>query len=277
MPGKLRCLAVGSGKGGVGKTMLTVGLSYSLSEMGYHVLLMDADLGLANVDLQMGIDPTYTMQDVIYGNRALEDTIVSVKGGPDVLASASGSPELVDMGHARREMFVNELIQFAGSYDFLLIDAGAGIGKGVTTFLGAVPEVLVVVANEPTSIMDAYSLIKVLRQSPKPPVIMLMINMVRSLEEGELLAARLNAITEKFLNVKLPIAGIVLHDNVVGDAIRRRLSPHVYAPGSVPVKCIKDVARFLLSSACYHRAGGQLQRNLFDQLVGVGMGEEVTA
>lgn len=278
VPAKLRCLAVGSGKGGVGKTMISVGLSYSLTEMGYHVLLMDADLGLANVDLQMGIDPVYTMQDVIYGNCSLEDAVVQVKGGPDVLAAASGSPELVDMGNARREMFVNELIQFAGAYDFLMIDAGAGIGKGVTTFLGAVPEVMVVVANEPTSIMDAYSLIKVLRQGPNPPVIMLLINMVRSLEEGELLAERLNTITGKFLNVQLPVAGIILHDDVVGHAIRRRLSPHVYAPGSAPVKCIRELARFLASSASYHRAGGQLQRNMFDKLAAVGMGEkEVTA
>jgi flagellar biosynthesis protein FlhG len=273
VPQNLRCVAVGSGKGGVGKTMISIGLGYSLSRLGYRVLLLDADLGLANVDLQMGLEPVYTMQDVIYGNCSMDDAVVSVEKGPDVLAAASGAPEMADMGNARREMFVGQLMRFAAEYDFLLIDAGAGIGKGVTTFLAAAPEVLVIVANEPTSIMDAYSLIKVLRQQPKPPVIMLTINMVRSFEEGELLAARLNAITGKFLNTKLPVAGVVLDDDQVGDSIRRRQPLHVCAAGSVPVQCLRELARFLVSGESYHRAGGHLGKPFFDQLAGIGMQE----
>jgi flagellar biosynthesis protein FlhG len=273
--GSLRCIAIGSGKGGVGKTMVSIGLAYGLAKRGYRVLLMDADLGLANVDLQMGLDPTYTMQDVIFGACTLEEAVVPVENGPDVLAASSGSQEMVDMGDARRALFVEELVRFAGQYDYFLIDVGAGIGRQVTTFLAAAPEVLVVVANEPTSIMDAYSLIKVLRGRPNPPVVMMVLNMVRSLEEGDLLASRLNAITERFLGVKIPVAGVVTFDPLVSDSIRRRTPVSVRAARSAPAQCLEDLARFIVSGASYHRAGGQLKKTFFNQLTDMGMGKEL--
>ena len=155
------------------------------------MLILDADLGLANVDIQMGLEPTRTLQDVVFSNCSLEDAVVHVPNGPDVLPSSSGTPEMADMGNARRQMLADDLLRFAANYDFLLIDTGAGIGKGVTTFLAAAPEVLIVVANEPTSIMDAYSLIKVLHRATPCPRIRIVANMVRSLEEGERLAERL--------------------------------------------------------------------------------------
>jgi len=246
-PLRLRCLAVGSGKGGVGKTMISIGLACCLARMKYRVLLMDADLGLANVDLQMGINPIFTLQDIVYGSCTPEEAVVSVPDGPDVLAAASGAPELADMGSARRQMLVEELMRFASRYDYLVIDVGAGIGAGVTSFLAAAPEVLVVVANEPTSIMDAYSLIKVLRQATDPPSISLMINMVRSLEEGELLAQRINVITKKFLSTELPVAGIVMYDTLVGDSIRARQPLIHYAGQSAPAKCLDETARSIIS------------------------------
>ncbi len=272
-PGRLRCLAVGSGKGGVGKTMLSAGLSTSLARLGHKVLVLDADLGLANLDLQLGIDPAYTLQDVIFGTCTLEQAVVPVEENLWALAAASGSPEMVDMGDARRQAFVDSLMRFAGQYDFLVIDSAAGIGRGVTTFLGAAPEVLAVVANEPTSIMDAYSLIKVLRQSPQPPEIMMVVNMVRSLDEGELLASRLNGITRRFLNVDIPVAGIIIYDAVVGDAIRARNSVVTYAPQSGPAHCLMDLARFI-SSGSRAKARGSLQKPFFDKLAEIGLNPE---
>jgi flagellar biosynthesis protein FlhG len=274
LPGRLRCIAVGSGKGGVGKTMLSVGLSTSLARMNHKVLVLDADVGLANVDLQMGIDPTYTLQDVIFGSCRMEDAVIHVENGLSVLAAAAGSPELVDMGDARRQMFVSELIRFASQYDFLVIDSSAGIGRGVTTFLSAAPEVLVVVANEPTSLMDAYSLIKVLRQNPNPPEIMMVVNMVKSLDEGELLASRLNGITKRFLGVDIPVAGIIVHDSVVGDAIRARKSIVNYASKSGPSQCLQELAQFIAAGECYARARGRLQKPFFDRLAEIGMNPE---
>ncbi len=267
---RLRCIAVGSGKGGVGKTMLSVGLASCIARLKYRVLILDADLGLANVDLQIGVEPQFTLQDVVHGSCTLEDAVVSVPDGPDVLAAASGAPELVDMGGARRQMLVDDLVRFASRYDYLIVDVGAGIGAGVTAFLAAAPEVLVVVANEPTAIMDAYALIKVLRQSAAHSSLMLVMNMVQSLDEGERLAQKLNAITKKFLQIELPVAGVIIYDPVVGDCIRARQPLIRYAGQSAPAKCIDDLARFLLSDMTRARAGKHSGTDLFDKLTEVG-------
>ena len=274
IPGRLRCIAIGSGKGGVGKTMISIGLATTLARMHYRVLLLDADLGLANVDLQMGFDPTFTLQDVIFGNCSLPDAIVHIGEGLSVLAASSGAQEMVDMGNARRQVFVEELMRFAGSYDYLIIDAAAGIGREVTTFLSATPEVLVVVANEPTSVMDAYSLIKVLRQHEHPPEIMMIVNSVRSIEEGELLAARLNTITKKFLNYAVPMAGVVIYDPVVGDAIRARRPVVHYAPKSAPAHCLSDLAKCVAGRESRMRVKGRLDKPLFDKIADIGLKTE---
>jgi len=240
---RLRCIAIGSGKGGVGKTMISIGLACSLARMKFRTLLVDADLGLANVDLQMGLEPKFTIQDVIFGNTRIEDAVITSPDGPDVLAASSGMTEMADMGQARQQMLADDLITFARQYDFLIIDVGAGIGRNVTTFLTAAPEVGVVVANEPTSIMDAYSLIKVLRQNSSPPAISLIVNMVHSLDEGRLLSSRLNAITEKFLGFSARLAGVVTYDRTVGDAIRARTPVLTFAAGSAVTTCLNDIAR----------------------------------
>ncbi len=267
---RFRCLAVGSGKGGVGKTMVSIGVACWLARLKYNVLLIDADIGLANVDLQMGVDPVFTLQDVVYGNCPIEEAVMATPHGPDLLAAASGAPELVEMGGARREMLVGELMRFASRYDFLIIDGAAGIGNSITDFLAAAPEVLVVVANEPTSIMDAYSLIKVLRQRASPPALKLVINMVRTLDEGELLARRLNDITEKFLQLPIPVAGIVTYDQIVGDAIRARQPLVSYAIRSAPAKCLADVTKFLLTSDRFGRDGQPDKASFFERLAALG-------
>lgn len=267
---QLRCMAIGSGKGGVGKTVCSVGLSTALTRMGYRVLLFDADLGLANVDLQIGANPVFTLQDVVYGNCALERAVVSVPNGPDILAASSGSREMVAMGEARRDLLVDQLIKYAASYDYLIIDTEAGIGSGAITFLSAVPQVGVVVANEPTSIMDAYALIKILYESPNPPEIRLIINQVRDIEEGKVLAERLNGIARRFLGRSLEVAGIITHDLVVGDAIRARRSVVTYAPKSGPAQCLQALARTVSANVQAREHGKALNRDVFDRLTGMG-------
>lgn len=270
MPSRLRCIAVGSGKGGVGKTMVSIGLSCALARWKYNVLIIDADLGLANVDLQLGVEPLYTLQDVVFGSCPVEEAVISTPYGPDLLASSSGAPEMVNMGGARREMLVNELMRFAGKYDYLIIDGAAGIGQSIVSFFSAAPEVAVVVANEPTSIMDAYSLIKVLRQNPQPPALRLVLNMVRTLGEGEQLAARLNLITRKFLGIEIPVAGVVPHDFAVGNAIRARKPVSAYAPGSVPARCLEDLARFFTKEGGLRKGDVPDGRVFFEKLAEIG-------
>jgi flagellar biosynthesis protein FlhG len=249
IPARLRCLAVGSGKGGVGKTAISVGLSYALAKMGHRVLLIDADLGLANIDLQIGINPTHTLQDVVFGNCSLAEAVVEQSDGPDVLPSSSGTADMVEMGAARRQLFVEELIRFAAGYEYLIIDTAAGIGDSITAFMRAVPEVIVVVANEPTSIMDAYSLIKVLLTQETPPNVAIVTNMTRSLDEGATLAEHLNNIVERFLNVRLPVAGCVPFDEHVRDAIRHRRPTLLHAPNCAAAFCMQEIAQHVATSS----------------------------
>jgi len=270
VPRQLRCLAIGSGKGGVGKTVVSVGISVALAEMGYRVLLFDADLGLANVDLQIGVDPVYTLQDVVYGNCPLAQAVVSVPHGPDVLAASSGAQEMATIGESRREMLANDLIAFSADYDYLVIDTEAGIGPGAISFLLAMPQVNVVVANEPTSVLDAYSLIKILSSSPMPPEIRLVINSVRDEEEGTRLAARLNETAQRFLGRTFEVAGIILHDFVVGDSIRARRSVLHFAPKSAPAICIRNLARTIVSANKARHHGKPMDRNAFGNLAGIG-------
>jgi flagellar biosynthesis protein FlhG len=276
-PGRLHCIAIGSGKGGVGKTALCVNLSYCLARMNRKVLLLDADLGLANVDIQMGIEPARTLQDVVFGHCAIEEAVVHIPDGPDILPSSSGTPEMADMGNARRQLLSEELLRFAAHYDFLLIDTGAGIGKGVTTFLASAPEVLVVVANEPTSIMDAYSLIKVLHRERPCPRIRIVANMVRSLEEGERLAERLQGITQRFLGMDLPLAGSIPFDQSLRDAIRTRRPLINLAPGCAAIQCVEDLARSLIADRRGARMDPAASTNLFSKLVDVAVKTEGTA
>ena len=276
VPRHLRCLAVGSGKGGVGKTVVSVGLATALADKGYKVLLFDADLGLANVDLQIGIEPVFTLQDVIYGNCPLAKAVVSVPNGPDVLAAASGIQEMVTMSEGRREMLVNELISFSASYDYLIIDTEAGIGPGAIAFLRSMPQVYVVVTNEPTSVMDAYSLIKILREKTGLPVpeVQLVINSVQSMAEGRELAVRLNRIAEQFLGCHLSVAGIIQHDLVVRDAIRARRSVLHYAPNSAPAKGLRELAGFVGQSNRFREGDRGIDRASFEHLTRIGTAGE---
>jgi flagellar biosynthesis protein FlhG len=270
VPRRLRCLAVGSGKGGVGKTVVSVGLSTVLVEMGYRVLLLDADLGLANVDLQIGIDPAYTLQDVVYGDCPLARAVMSVPGGPDILAASSGAQEMVSMGESRRDMLVDELITFSAGYDFLIIDTEAGIGPGAITFLAGMPQVNIVVANEPTSVMDAYALIKILSRQPVAPDIRLVINSVRSEEEGRRLAARLNETAARFIGRTFETAGLILYDSVVGDAIRARKSVVRYAPQSAPSIGLRKLARTIVASGKVRDSGQPMNRGVFSNMASLG-------
>jgi flagellar biosynthesis protein FlhG len=176
---------------------------------------------------------------------------------------------MADLGAARQQMLVDELISFARQYEFMIVDVGAGIGNSVTSFLASVPEVAVVVANEPTSIMDAYSLIKVLSQQPTPPNLSLIVNMVHSLDEGQLLASRLNTITERFLGFTIRTAGIVMYDRLVGDAIRARTPTLRYAESSAVSHCIREIAREI-AYKYPARARLRSERSFFGSLTGVG-------
>ena len=242
-----RCIAVGSGKGGVGKTAVSIGLSLAFTELGKKVLLFDGDMGLANVDLQMGLVADYTLQDVVFGQCTFEQACQHVENGPDVLVSASGSPELADLTPARRKLFIEDLFRFASRYDIFLVDTGAGIGGNTTDFLAACPEVLVVLTNEPTSLMDAYALIKTLHLRGQGQTLGVIVNMVDSIDEGEEMFAKLDTIARQFIGAKLTLEGVIVYDRRVSEAIRNQRSIVRYAANGAVAQCLRDLAGRLLA------------------------------
>ncbi len=258
--GSNRCIAVGSGKGGVGKTVVSVGLSLALSEAGHKVLLFDGDMGLANVDLQMGLIPEFTVQDVIFGHATMSQACLHVEGGPDVLVSASGAPELVDLSPARRRLFIEDLFRFAASYEYFLIDTGAGIGGGSTDFLAACPEVLVVLTNEPTSLMDAYAVIKTLHVKGASKGLGVVVNMVDSLDEGEMVFDRLNGIAQQFLGLTLTLEGVLVYDRRVSEAIRHQESIVRYASGGAAAQCLRALSRKIVMRPRVMKPSPDLER-----------------
>ncbi len=265
-----RCITIASGKGGVGKTFVSVNLGLALARTGAKVLVFDADLGLANADIQMGVDPEYTIQDVIYGNCSIGDAIVQVDKNLSLLASSSGSVEMVEIGSARRQMFVEDLVRAASAYDYLLIDVAAGIGPNISSFVNASSELLVVLANEPTSIMDAYSLLKLAYKATPSSSIMTVMNMVVSIDEGEALSQRLAGITKRFLGVEFPCAGIVVFDHMVGNSIRARNPIVRYAPGTGPAQCIRELAAATIRKGGMSSAVRGINPEMFERLADMG-------
>ena len=173
---KARCLAVISGKGGVGKTFITANLAASLSSMGRRILAVDADLGLANLDVVLGIDPQFTIQDVFQGNRSLDDVLIHTAQGFDLLPAASALPEGAAFTETLAENITSILSSLKHNYDIILFDAGAGVGDVVLFFAGLAHEILLVATPEPTSIIDVYATIKIISQLHKRNDFLLIVN-----------------------------------------------------------------------------------------------------
>ncbi|MFQ5828958.1 MAG: P-loop NTPase [Candidatus Methylomirabilia bacterium] len=217
--GSCRTIAVTSGKGGVGKSSLAANLALVLARQGYRVLLLDGDLGLANLSIILNLVPRQDLEDVVRGRCRLEDTLLSGPHGLRLIPAASGVPSLVEMGPEERGKLVEALGRLGEGADFLLIDTGAGIFSTVTTLIGMAERALVVTTHEPTALSDTYSLIKVCRHRARHARLELLVNMTRSLAQGRETHLRLARLTERFLAYSLPLAGVIPWDDSVGKAV----------------------------------------------------------
>ncbi len=217
---RARVIAVCSGKGGVGKTNIVVNLGLILARQGQRTLIFDADLGLANVDILMGLVPGYTIAEVITGQRELAEVVVRGPGGLLLIPGASGIQELADLHPAARDRLIGDLEALAREVDVILVDSGAGISQTVVTFAAAAGEAIVVATPEPTSITDAYGLIKGLQRLRVR--VNLLVNRAINLAEGRQTAQRLQGACRRFLQLELPLLGIIPEDSHVGEAVRRQ-------------------------------------------------------
>lgn len=219
---ELRIIAVTSGKGGVGKTNIVVNLALSLAQAGKRVMILDADLGLANIDVLMGLVPKYTLYEVLRGEKLLDEIILTGPYDLKVLPGGSGIQELANLDYYQRERLISGLRTFEDEVDFLIIDTGAGISHNVLAFITAADEVVVVLTPEPTSITDAYGLIKILSKFNLHDEVSLIVNMVSGGKEANQTAKKIQTVADSFLQIKVKHLGYVSADPAVGKAVRRQ-------------------------------------------------------
>ncbi|MDG6773327.1 MinD/ParA family protein [Thiomicrorhabdus sp. ZW0627] len=238
----VRVIAVASGKGGVGKTNVSVNLGISLSKMGNRVLLMDADMGLANVDIMLGLQTKYNLAHVLDGEKTLKEVIVEGPAGLKIIPAASGVKRMAQLTAMENAGIINAFSELNGELDVLIIDTAAGIADSVVSFCRASQEVVVVVTDEPASITDAYALIKVLSRDYQVTRFRLLANMSRSPQHGRQLYDKLARVCEQFLDVSLDYLGSVPYDNDLREAVQRQVPVTIHQPNSGAAKSFKEMA-----------------------------------
>ncbi len=218
----IQVVAVTGGKGGVGKTNVCVNLGLALSHLERRVTLLDADLGLANVDVLLGLKPRHTLRDVLDARCTMREVVVQGPENLKIVPAASGLQSMVKLGAQEHAGLISAFSEIAHNMDVLLIDTAAGISDEVVNFLCAAQEIVVVVCNEPTSITDAYALIKLLNQDYGISRVRVVANMVRNDEDGEALFAKLVNVTDRFLDIALLYAGAIPFDDQLKRAVQKQ-------------------------------------------------------
>jgi len=239
----VRVIAVTGGKGGVGKTTVSVNLAVALADSGRRTLLLDADLGLANVDVLLGLTPTHTLADVVDGRCRVEDTIIEGPRGLMVVPAASGRRRMADLGSAEHVGLVRAFSELQRDIDVMIVDTAAGLSDSVQTFAQASQEVVVVVCNEPASLTDAYALIKLLSHERGVRRVQVLPNMVRSLAEGRELFDKLVRVTDRFLDVTVSLLSAIPYDDWARRAIQRQQAVVDAFPSSASAQALLGVAR----------------------------------
>ncbi len=239
-------LAIMSGKGGVGKTNIILNLGYALHMEQMTAMLMDCDLGLANLDVLLGISPEKNLHDLLQSGVDAEDVLVSIEKGFDMLPATSGVPELVEMDEDLQDILFKKLVTLAGEYDYLMLDLGAGISNTVLSFATLTQLRIVVVTPEPTSLTDSYAMIKVLATQRGVKDFLVVVNQATSAGEAKQTFERLNAACMNFLNIELRNLGFIHQDRTLVEAVRRQTPLMKYAPNSTAAKDIKALAKRIM-------------------------------
>ena len=223
-PRPVKVIAVASGKGGVGKTNVTVNLGVALAAQGKEVVLLDADLGLANIDVMLGLHPQFNLLHALDGSKSLREIIVEGPSGLKIIPAASGVQKMAELSSAEHAGMIQAFSEMEQHIDVLLIDSAAGIADSVVSFSRAAQEVVIVVCDEPASITDAYALIKLLSREYGVERFHVVANMSRSVQEGRELFDKISLVCDRFLDVTLDFMGIVPFDEDLRRAVKKQRS-----------------------------------------------------
>ncbi len=268
-----RVISFTSGKGGVGKTHTVVNTAISLAAQGHSVLVLDADMGLANVDVLLGIQPKGTLHEVLKGKCSLDDILIDAPGGISIIPAASGIEEIQNLGSGEKLLLMSEIERVAHRYDFLLIDTPAGIGSDVMYFNNAAAQIVCVITGEPTSLTDSYALIKVLSSEYAEREFSIVVNDVASEAEAKIAFNSLTKAVGKFLQVETRFVGWIPSDNQVRQCIMERRPLALAFPSSPAARAILETSKSLVYSARRNRVKGGMQF-FFRQLLELSYGEE---
>lgn len=237
----VKVISITGGKGGVGKTNVTLNLAMALAQLGKKVLVLDADLGLANCDVMLGLRVERNLSHVLAGTATLDDILVEGPFGIKIVPATSGSQNMTELSPVEHASLIRAFSELQTEIDVLLVDTAAGISDMVLSFSRASQDVVVVVCDEPSSITDAYALMKILSRDHGVDKFKIVANMVRSLKEGQELFAKLTRVTDRFLDVSLELVATIPHDENVRKAARKQkafIDAFPKTPASMAIKTL---------------------------------------
>lgn len=217
-----RTIAIASGKGGVGKSTFTVNFAYNLRQLNKDVLIIDSDIGMANLDIMLGVQPNYDMGHLLRGECSLEDAVIEGPAGIKLLSGITGDDSFIDIQNDAMDKLIELGEQIEKNYDYLLIDLGAGAAKSIVSTIMAAEELILLLTTEPTSVMDSYSLIKILSNHQYHKSIKLVINQTEDEKDAQKTAKRIIKTVKNYLDLDLTLIGSIAHDRKISAALRKQ-------------------------------------------------------
>ena len=255
----VQVIALTSGKGGVGKTNAAVNLSVALQKAGNKVLLLDADLGLANVDVMIGLQAKANLSHVLKGEKRIAEILLEGPAGIQIVPASSGVQKMAELNQTEIGHLIHAFSELNDDYDYLIIDTAAGISSGVLSFLQAAHQVVVVAVDEPSSVTDAYAMIKVLRRDYNVNNIWLLANMVDDAKHGQLLYQKIDRVAQQFLGMGIDFLGAVPSDRRIKEANRQQKAIMEASPSSLASNAYKAAAKKMSGWPKASMARGQME------------------
>ncbi|MDR2403198.1 MAG: MinD/ParA family protein [Spirochaetaceae bacterium] len=267
---KTRIITVTSGKGGVGKTNLSVNMALAYARLGKKVVVMDADLGLANVNVMLNMVPKYNLYHVIKKQKTIRDILVDTDYGISIVAGASGFSQIANMSEDERQNFINELDTLSNA-DIIIIDTSAGVSSNVLDFIAAADDAVIITTPEPTAITDAYGIIKIIatEYDDLNMGLKLVVNRAKGVAEAKKVADRMITIAGQFLNLKVDYLGFIYDDSVVSQAVLRQKPFMVIDPRCKASLCVQHIVERMEKSEIRESGGfGDMIRKIFGRSKG---------